>query len=320
MNVDVEVPPHIHGTATHLGAGVPYALRVLARQLAETPDMGHPSDLPGILTVTVEGDLFEDCPALSVGYLREPDRVQIRYVTPISPSAPTAPTAPAQDADQSQERARATNPADDALVVRQIVDAWNRVTHWLQHNAPRSLEALRAGASPAAIATLGAQLGLQLPVELRTLWSLTAGDDGVNGAGCLPGNQALMPLEEVADFHRSRMDAQAWQNTLNAQRPAEDRFVGWRSAWVPVVSHGATDHTSGLYLDTATGYLGRWSRYREGPDEELDTLVTYLEDAADMLEAPALAVRDTPGLVDGALVWGSGLGPEQEGRWRPLTG
>ncbi|WEV29495.1 SMI1/KNR4 family protein [Streptomyces sp. 71268] len=317
MNVSVEVPPHIHDTATHLGAGVPYALRVLAGQLAETPDMGHPSSLPGILTVTVEGDLFEDCPALSVGYLREPDRIQIRYVNPIPPSAPTAP---AQDADEPEERARPTSPADDALVVRQIADVWHRVTHWLQHNAPRSLAALRAGASPAAIATLEADLELQLPVELRTLWALTAGDDGVDGAGWLPGNQALMPLEEVADFHRSQMDAQAWQDTLNAQRPAEDRFVGWRSAWVPVVSHGATDRTSGLYLDTTTGYLGRWSRYREGPDEELDTLVTYLEDAADMLEAPALAVRDTPGLIDGALVWGSRLGLQQEDRWRPLTG
>ncbi|MFF5719177.1 SMI1/KNR4 family protein [Streptomyces buecherae] len=317
MNVDVEVPPHIQDTAPHLGAGVPYALRVLAGQLAETPDMGHPSSLPGILTVTVEGDLFEDCPALSVGYLREPDRVQIRYVTPIPPFAPTAPT---QDADQPRERARPANPADDALVARQVADAWRRVTHWLQHNAPRSLEALRAGASPAAITTLEADVGLQLPVELRTLWSLTAGDDGVNGAGCLPGNQALMPLEEAADFHRSRMDAQAQEDILNAQRPAEDRFVGWRSAWVPVVSHGATDHTSGLYLDTTTGYLGRWSRYRESPDEELDTLVTYLEDAADMLEAPALAVRDTPGLVDGALVWGSGLVRGLEDQWRPLTG
>ncbi|MEU3961505.1 SMI1/KNR4 family protein [Streptomyces buecherae] len=233
---------------------------------------------------------------------------------------PAAPITPTQDADQPQERARATNPAADALVVRRITDAWHRVTRWLQHNAPRSLAALRGGASPATIATLEADLGLQLPVELRTLWALTAGDDGVDGAGCLPGNQALMSLEEAADFHRSRMDAQAREDTLNAQRPAEDRFVGWRSAWVPVVSHGATDRASGLYLDTTTGYLGRWSRYREGSDEELDTLVTYLEDAADVLEAPALAVRDTPGLVDGALVWGSGLAPELEDRWRPLTG
>lgn len=57
-----------------------YALKVLAGQLAEDPDMGRPSGLPGILTVTVDAELFEDCPALRIGYIREPDRVEIRYV------------------------------------------------------------------------------------------------------------------------------------------------------------------------------------------------------------------------------------------------
>ncbi|MFH8838258.1 hypothetical protein [Streptomyces sp. NPDC017868] len=47
--------------------------------------------------------------------------------------------------------------------------------------------------------------------------------------------------------------------------------------------------------------------------------VTALEDAADMLEAVALATRDKPGLVGGALVWGSRLDPAQEDRWQPLT-
>ncbi|HLL36502.1 MAG TPA: hypothetical protein VK545_22075 [Streptomyces sp.] len=41
-----------------------------------------------------------------------------------------------------------------------------------------------------------------------------------------------------------------------------------------------------------------------------------------MLEAPALATRDTPGLIGGTLVWRSGLGRagegQGEGRWRPL--
>ena len=66
--------------------------------------------------------------------------------------------------------------------------------------------------------------------------------------------------------------------------------------------------------------LGRWSRYNEYQGDELDTLVTYLEEAADMLEAPALAIRDRPGLVGGALVWGSGIDPAQEDRWQPWTG
>lgn len=68
--------------------------------------------------------------------------------------------------------------------------------------------------------------------------------------------------------------------------------------WIPVVSFGASDRTSGLYLDADTGFLGRWSRYNDGPGDELDTLVTYLEDTADMLETHALAVRDRPAWSD----------------------
>jgi hypothetical protein len=116
------------------------------------------------------------------------------------------------------------------------------------------------------------------------------------------------------------MDAQAHQDTLNARRPECDRITVWKPTWIPVVASGVADRTSGLYLDVATGYLGRWSRYYEAPGDELDTLVTYLEEVADMLEAPALATRDKPGAVGGALVWGSRLDPAVEDRWQPLTG
>ncbi|MFC8176343.1 VOC family protein [Streptomyces sp. NPDC057325] len=85
------------------------------------------------------------------------------------------------------------------------------------------------------------------------------------------------------------------------------------------ISYGPADHTSGLYLDASTGYLGRWSRYNEGSGDELDTPTTYLEDVADMLEAPDLAARDRLGLVGGALVWGSRLDPAREDRWRLLA-
>ncbi|MFH8838323.1 SMI1/KNR4 family protein [Streptomyces sp. NPDC017868] len=211
-------------------------------------------------------------------------------------------------------------PLPGAVTERQISDAWQRITDWLLHNAPASHAALGAGAAAEAITALEDDLDIRIPAALRTLWSLTGGDDGVNGAGCLPGNQALMSLDAVADFYRQQMDAQAHQDTLNARRPEYDRVTVWAAAWIPVISYGAADRTSGLYLDASTEYLGRWSRYNEGSGDGLDTLTTYLEDVADMPEAPALATRDKPGLVGGALVWGSRLDPAQEDRWQPLTG
>jgi cell wall assembly regulator SMI1 len=309
--VNVEIPLHIRDTATQLGAGVPYALKVLAGQLADDPDMGQPSDQPGILTATVDGDLFEDCPALAIGYIREPDRIEILYV---APSAKSAADAQYEPADPAAEHAA------EAVTGREISDAWQRIIRWLQHNAPDSHAALRPGAATTTITALEHRLNVPIPAALRTMWSLTAGDDGVDGAGCLPGNQALMPLDAVAAFYQQQMASQVHQDTLNASRPEYDRITVWKAVWIPVVSHGAADRTSGLYLDVATGYLGRWSRYNEGPGDELDTLATYLEEIADMLEAPVLATRDKPGLVDGALVWGSRLDPAQEDRWQPLTG
>ncbi|WP_405927064.1 hypothetical protein [Streptomyces sp. NBC_00035] len=308
----VEIQPDVRDTAAQLGAGVPYALKVLAGQLADDPDMGGPSGLPGILTVMVDGDVFEDCPDLSVGYIREPDRIEIRFLR-VAPS--TEPSTDAQDQDQGKP----ADPAAAAVTVRQVADAWQRITGRMKHSAPDSYAALRAGAGPAAIAALEEDLGIGIPVELHVLWLLTAGDDGVNSGGCLPGNEALMPLDAVAAFARQRMDSQAHEDTLNMRRPEYDRITVWKPTWIPFVSHGAADRTSGLYLDSATGYLGSWSRYNEAPGDELDTLVTYLEEAADMLETPDLGTRDRPGLIGGALVWLSGIDPAQEERWQPLT-
>ncbi|WP_316959484.1 SMI1/KNR4 family protein [Streptomyces sp. TRM68367] len=315
--VKVEIQPDVRDIAAQLGAGVPYALKALAGQLADDPGMGWPSGLPGILTVTVHGDMFEDCPDLSVGYIREPDRIEIRFLR-ATPS--TEPSTDAQDQEQEQDRDQPADPVAAAVTVREVADAWRRITGWLKHNAPDSYAALRTGAGPAAIAALEEDLGIQIPVELQALWLLTAGDDGGDGWGCLPGNRALMPLDAVAAFYRLMMDAQAREDALNTDRFEDDRMTVWKATWIPVVALGPADSTSGLYLDAASGYLGRWSRYNEGPGEVLDTLVTYLEEAADMLEAPALATRDKPGLIGGALVWLSSIDPAQEDRWQPLTG
>ncbi|MEV7167463.1 hypothetical protein AB0N60_35890 [Streptomyces microflavus] len=312
--MNVEIPPEIRDSVAQLGAGAPYALKVLAGQLADDPDMGEVSGLPGILTVTLDGDLFEDCPGLAVGYIREADRIEIRYVNPVASSQPTA-----QDHSEDQSTQQ-RQPADEAGAVREIADAWHRITRWLEHNAPDSYDALRAGASPSDLAALEDGLGTRLPVELSVLWLLTGGDDGSNGWGSLPGNRALMNLDAAAATYRLKMDDQVNQDILNTGRPAEELVTVWKPTWIPVVALGPADSTEGLYLDTATGRLGQWSRYNNASHEELDTLVTYLEETADMLEAPALAVRDKPGLIGRALVWLSSVSPEQEQRWRPWTG
>ncbi|MER6348080.1 hypothetical protein ACWC10_04295 [Streptomyces sp. NPDC001595] len=324
--MQVEIQPDVHDTAARLGADVPYALKALAGRLADDPDMGRPSGLPGILTVTVDGDMFDDCPDLSVGYIREPDRIEIRYLNATRSTDPsTDPSSNTADQGREPEQGRPepgrrADPATAAVTVRQVADAWCRITGWLEEHAPDSYAGLRAGAGPAAIAALEAELGIRIPVELHTLWLLTAGDDGGDGGGCLPGNRALMPLDDVAAVHRMKTDHQAHHGIADAGRAEEERITVWRPTWIPVVARTPADSTSGLYLDAATGYLGNWSRFYEPPGEELDTLVTYLEETADMLEHPGLATRDEPGLIGGTLVWRSSVDPARQDRWKPLAG
>lgn len=216
----VEIQPDVRDMAAPLGAGVPYALKVLAGQLADDPDMGRPSGLPGILTVTVDGDVFEDCPDLSVGYIREPDRIEIRFLRAV-PSAD--PSTDAQDQEQGRDQDQPADPAAAAVTAREVADAWRRITGWLKHNAPDSYAALRAGADPAAIAAVEGDLGIRIPVELHVRWLLTAGDDGGDGWGCLPGNKALMTVDAVAAVHRLKMDSQAHEDAL---MPAIPRTSG----------------------------------------------------------------------------------------------
>ncbi|WP_406463079.1 hypothetical protein OH768_46820 [Streptomyces sp. NBC_01622] len=311
--MDIEIPALVRDAAARFGAGAPYALKAVAGQLADDPEMGVPSHLPGIRTVLVDGELFEDCPALTVGYLHEPDRIEIRYVA----LAPSAEPYDAQEAEQ--ERELPAGPDVTAVTVREVADAWRRITLWLRDNAPDSYAALRTGAEPAAVAALESELGVRIPVELTVLWLLSAGDDGSDGRGCLPGNRALLPLDAVAAVHRMKTDAQAHLDTANAGRPEEERITVWRPGWIPVAADSPADRVSGLYLDTETGFLGRWSRYDDHADDERDTLVTYLEEIADALEAPALAPRDEPGLIGGTLVWRSSVDPAREDRWQALA-
>ncbi|WP_405522546.1 hypothetical protein [Streptomyces canus] len=239
-------------------------------------------------------------------------------MTPASFVQPAADN-PDRREPQGQHQEQPAHPGAEAVAVREVADAWRRITGWLRANAPDSHAALRAGASAAAVAAVEGDLGIQLPVELRALWLLTAGDDGAHGWGCLPGNRALMTLEAVSALYRMKMAAQAQEDILNSGRPEGERVTVWQATWVPVIALGPADDTSGPYLDAATGFLGRWSRYNEAPGEERDTLVTYMEEMADMLESPALAARDKPGLIGGTLVWLSSVDPVREDRWQPLT-
>ncbi|WP_229328395.1 SMI1/KNR4 family protein [Streptomyces sp. UNOC14_S4] len=305
MATTVDIPPYIQERCNELGGGVSYALKVLRAQLGDDPLMGTPQGDPSLYTVDIDGDTFEDCPALLVHYaygppLLEEGRVEIRGIT-----ATQAPATGNDDQDQVPDRGL------EEAAVRQVTAAWRRIEAWLREHAPASYASLKAGASVEEISALEGTLGLRVPADLKALWSLHAGVRDVRGAGFLPDNRALMDLEAVAAFHRMQMMFQ--------QRSRSDEDPTWRPSWIPFCSYGVDDRSSGLYLDSATGELGYFSRYAERWTEYA-SLTVYLEEFADALEAPGLVTGARPGLTGGALVWGPPNYPNPDHPWVEYTG
>ncbi|MFF4749330.1 hypothetical protein ACWD5R_34465 [Streptomyces sp. NPDC002514] len=97
-----------------------------------------------------------EVPALVAGAVAERDIGQRLGAgdQPTDDGMPQAEDAQDRDREQKQDReqVRPADPDVAAVTVRQVADAWRRITGWLRHNAPDSYAALRPGAGPAAIA------------------------------------------------------------------------------------------------------------------------------------------------------------------------
>ena len=74
-----------------------------------------------------------------------------------------------------------------------------------------------------------------------------------------------MSLNTMAATYRRKTGAPAHEDARSVGRLEDERITVWKPAWIPVVALGPTGSTSGLYLDSETGCLGRWSRYNEPP-------------------------------------------------------
>ncbi|MEU2060982.1 SMI1/KNR4 family protein [Streptomyces sp. NPDC013455] len=312
MTVDVDLPDHIRARCTELGDGVLYAVRTLARQLADDPRLGERAGRLGLYTATIDSDTFDACPPLIVRYaygppLLEADRVEIRDVEA---------TGPLPHAGEEQAPAPAPDPRMRQIAARQVTEAWRRITGWLEQHAPATHAALLPGASTHEIGALERALGVRVPAELRALWLLCAGCEDAPGAGVMPGHGwALMPLGTVAASYRRHRDD---QRQPGVGWGGDDSTV-WKPSWIPFCSWSVTDISFGLFLDVETGNVGHWDdtsvRTVGG-----QTLSVLLEETADKLENPQLATGYLPGLIGGRLVWGPPLAADEAALWERFTG
>ncbi len=193
-----------------------------------------------------------------------------------------------------------------------MAEAWQRITSWLEQNAPASHEALLPAASEQDIDVLEQELGLRVPVELRALWLRCAGNRDVPGTGFFPEHGwALMPLDSVRAVYRRQL---RWQRDH-----ADAETCVWKPSWVPFCSWSVTDTSYGLFVDAETGEIGHWedTAVRTVEDRSLTML---LEEIADRLENPRLATGYRPGLIGKRLVWGPPAAADEAAAWRPFTG
>ncbi|MFE9370547.1 SMI1/KNR4 family protein [Streptomyces sp. NPDC006711] len=194
-----------------------------------------------------------------------------------------------------------------------VTRAWSRIVEWLAEYAPPSYAALRPGARDDEIAALEATLGVSVPQELKALWRLSAGEDGVRGTGVMLGDWTLMPLDAVIEAHQIQTRSQEEYGEDAAED--ESPLVLWKPSWIPFCSSHFDETGPGLYLDGETGEVCRWSRYGER-EKEYASLPAYLELMAVSLEAPlAAAGPEKPGMRGGALVWGPPSDDEGADRW-----
>lgn len=312
MTVNVDLPDHIRARCTELGDGVLYAVKTLARQLADDPRLGERAGRLGLYAATIDSDTFDACPPLIVRYAYGPplldvDRIEIRDVE----ASGLLP-----DAGDEQAPAAVPDPRMQQIAARQVTEAWRRITSWLEQHAPATHSALLPGASTYEIAALEQALGVRVPVELRALWLLCAGGKDTPGAGVMPDyGWALMPLGTVATSYQWQRDH---QRKLGLGWGVEDAMV-WKPSWIPFYSWSVTDTSYGLFVDAETGTVGHWddTAVRTVGDQTLSML---LEETADKLENPQLATGRLPGLIGGRLVWGPPLAADEAALWERFTG
>ncbi|MCA1218138.1 SMI1/KNR4 family protein [Streptomyces sp. 8L] len=199
------------------------------------------------------------------------------------------------------------------IAERQVADAWQRIETWLNQNAPATMDTLRPGASEDGLAEIQRAIGVRIPAELKALWRHSA------GVSAEPGRDVAYLLGEWAPMHFDGI-IQIYERFMSSQQqPGSEDFLIWRPAWIPFAAIDASDCAAGLLLDAETGEIWHWDRYGDR-SPKFESLTVYLEEMADILEAPGLSNGAKPGLLNGALVWGPPVDVNQAAHWIEFTG
>ncbi|MFJ9855416.1 SMI1/KNR4 family protein [Streptomyces sp. NPDC101150] len=179
-----------------------------------------------------------------------------------------------------------------------VVQAWQRVTVWLERHAPATA---RTGLAPAAPEMIGAaeeRMGVVFPAELRA-WLLGAGLDGDPDdvlMGVLPGISGLLGVRGIERVYAFKME-------IERDDPSEEpEFAFWQEGWIPVCSD--SDACYGRFMEVSTGRIGSFSDGDVPSFGDYPSLAALFGETADAMERISSGAPGAPGAVEsGRLLW-----------------
>jgi cell wall assembly regulator SMI1 len=173
----------------------------------------------------------------AAGEGKEPAPEQLAAAVAMLRKPPGGKKAPKAKAAQGEGGAEESAKQEGAQPADRLKGLLDQLERWLAAHRPRLLHALRPGANEVELQALQAQLGRELPGELRTLLAWHNGQ-GEEFAGRFEEDWLLMGAGDIARA-KAELDAGAVGNGAGN---------GWRPEWIPFLDDDAGNY---VFLDTS---------------------------------------------------------------------
>lgn len=139
------------------------------------------------------------------------------------------------------------------MIGMDVPELWSQIVRWLERYAPVTAAALRPPAQEPVFGELESEFAVDLPAELRALWTCCGGTDADVLADVLPPFYTPYGAEQA--LHAWRDHRKNW--TAQWERPACDYYAGspgssFHPLWIPVAGDGFADE---LVVDLRPGRL-----------------------------------------------------------------
>ncbi|WP_432061340.1 SMI1/KNR4 family protein [Streptomyces sp. S1] len=188
------------------------------------------------------------------------------------------------------------------------VEYWINITDWLNEYAPGTHARLSPAATSEMIRETEQSIGSAIHPDLKSILLVNNGFDApgmdlttlVSPNYCDVTNQGLgiLGLTHIEAIHERMM----WihQNAVEEGAADEDEPM-WKTSYIPIVSEW--DGFYGIFLDSETGRVGRWSEGGTTTLQQGVFLADFLEDSFERLSRVRPDGEEFPKVDNGFLVW-----------------